>query len=95
MTRDAAGAPRSLLALSPDELAENTTREDGRQLQLSAHGGFVSDEVGYLYYEHTLVGPGVFDAEVLGTGLCIVQGSGEPCERLRLNGSTLLWPVSE
>jgi hypothetical protein len=35
----------------------------------------VYQAVGYLYYEHTLVGPGVFDAEILGTGLCLVSGA--------------------
>jgi len=95
LTRDATGAPLSLLELSPDELADNTARADGRQLVLAAHGGLVSDNVGYLYYEHTLIGPGVFDAEILGTGLCIVSDTARPCERLEVNGSTVLWPASE
>jgi hypothetical protein len=94
LTRDAAFAPQALWALSAEELADNATREDGRQLRLSAHGGFVSDNQGYLYYEHTLVGPGVFDAEVLGTGLCIVSDPAEACERLESNGSSVLWPAS-
>ena len=94
LTRDASGAPLSLLSLSAAELADNAAREDGRHLVLSAHGGFVSDNVGYLYYEHTLIGPGVFDAEVLGTGLCIVSQADEPCERLEIDGSSVLWPAS-
>ncbi len=72
LTRDAAGALQSLLTLNAHELADNATREDGRQLLLTPRGGFVSDQLGYLYYEHTVVGPGVLDAEVVGTGLCIV-----------------------
>lgn len=92
LTRDGTGAEVELLALSADERASNAAREDARQLVLSPHGGFVSDNVGYLYYEHTLLGPGVFDAQVLGTGLCIVSDPSQPCERLEVDSSTLLWP---
>jgi hypothetical protein len=94
LTRDAGGVPQSLLALSAAERAANAARTDGRQLVLSAHGGFVSENVGYLYYEHSLVGPGVFDVQVLGTGLCIVSATDQPCERLEVEGSSVLWPPS-
>lgn len=95
LARDAAGAPRSLLALSSEELADNAARSDGRQLVLSARGGFVHDDVGYLYYEHALVGPGVFDVEELGTGLCVVSDPEQPCERILKGESSVLWAADE
>jgi hypothetical protein len=89
------GEPRSLLALSAAEAADNAARTDGRQLVLSPHGGFVYDDVGYLYYEHALVGLGPFDAAVLGTGLCVVTAPDQPCTRLDVGGDTKLWPPSD
>lgn len=95
LVTDADGMPQTLLALSEEEVAENEAREDGRQLALSPRGGFSHEDVGYLYYEHVLLGPGVWDAEVLGTGLCVVSSPDEPCTRLEQEGSTWLWPPSE
>lgn len=92
---DESGTPQTLLALSEDEIAGNEAREDGRQLALSPRGGFSREDVGYLYYEHVLLGPGVWDAEVLGTGLCVVSSPDEPCTRLEQDGSPMLWPPSE
>lgn len=49
-----------MLALSPDELAENSSRKDGRTLALVPTGGFSTgfsaDERGYLFYDHVLRG---------------------------------------
>lgn len=94
LSRDGSGQPQSLLVLSRDELAANAARTDGRELALIAGGGFVSDAVGYLYYEHALRGPGPFDSENLGTGLCVVSDPDEPCERLTVDGDSRLWPPS-
>src|SRR5262249_2700770 len=88
------GTPRTLLPLTDSELRENRERTDGRQLALVPRGGFVHDGSGYLYYEHRLVGPGVFDSELLGTGLCVLDaGQGtDPCRRIEASGSDVLFP---
>lgn len=90
---DEQGTPRSLLPLSDDEIAANTDRDDGRHLELVPVGGFVHDGVGYLYYEPTWFGPGFFDAEKLGTGLCLLEADGA-CRRVEIDGTTLLFPPS-
>lgn len=80
---------RSILTLSPTEQAENATRTDGRRLALVPTGGFAHDGLGYLYYDHVLRGPGFFDAETLGTGLCVLDPkSPEACERI---DATISW----
>jgi len=89
---DSNGNPASLLALSESELLENAARNDGRSLELTATGGFVRDGQGYLFYEHTLRGPGAFDAVNLGSGLCVRKADEPSCERIVVDGSTLLWP---
>jgi hypothetical protein len=92
---DASG-PRSLLALDAVELVANATRTDGRTLALVPGGGFTANNTGYLYYDHVLRGPGFFDAESLGTGLCVITpSSAAPCERIVENGSTILWRPDE
>jgi len=83
--------PRSILPLSAAEQDENSARDDGRHLELVPVGGLVHDGVGYLFYEPTLFGPGFFDSEKLGTGLCVLDG-GDDCERVTLDGSTILFP---
>jgi hypothetical protein len=90
---DDAGAPRSLLLLSDDEMEQNAEREDGRRLELLPVGGFVHEAVGYLYYEPTWLGPGFFDAEKLGTGLCVLEGDGS-CRRVEIDGETTLFPAT-
>lgn len=94
LVTDASGAPQALLTLSEAEVAETEQREDGRKLVLAPRGGLSHDGVGYLYYEHVLLGLDVFDAEVLGTGLCVVSTADEPCRRIEHDGSTILWPPS-
>lgn len=69
-----------VLGLSDEEVAANAARTDGKQLALRPTGGVVADDVGYLYYEHVLRGPGLFDEEVLGTALCVLDGDG--CARV-------------
>lgn len=90
LLRDERGVPRSLLQLNEAEtLASN--RQEERRLELVPVGGFVHEGVGYLYYEPTWFGPGFFDAEKLGTGLCLIE-SDEHCRRLEVGGDTLLFP---
>ncbi len=87
---DGAG-PRSILSLSPDELADNASRTDGRRLVLVPTGGFASAGLAYVYYDHVLRGPGFFDEQLLGTGLCVLDpASANGCERVDA-GSTILW----
>jgi|GEM_PF-2269819 hypothetical protein len=88
---DAAGAPASLLALTPQETAANAARSDGRQLALVPFGGFVYAGLGYLFYDHALVGPGIFDEESQGTGLCVRADQAVTCNRVTVNGDTILW----
>ena len=89
---DEAKAPVSALPLSAAEIADDAVREDGKRLVLVPSGGFVHDEVGYLYYEERLNGPGFFDSEFLGRGLCVFrEGPTQPCERISVAGSTRLW----
>lgn len=87
--------PRSLLALTPEEVDANFTRTDGRHLALAPTGGFSHDGIGYLYYDHVLRGPGPFDAEVLGGGLCMIEPKSTTCDRVRSADSTLLWHPDE
>lgn len=71
----------SIIALTPEEEAENSGRTDGRELQLRCTGGFVHEGRGYLYYEKVLAGPGLFDSVVLGMGICLSDEPLFPCER--------------
>ncbi|MCE9575604.1 MAG: hypothetical protein K8W52_20805, partial [Deltaproteobacteria bacterium] len=84
-------APTSLLALTADEVAANAARTDGRRLALLPTGGVVHDGTGYLFYDHAVLGPGVFDREDLGTGLCALAAGAAACERIRAGGTTVLW----
>ena len=88
---DASGAPASLLALTPQETQANAARTDGRQLALVPFGGFVYAGHGYLLYDHALLGPGIFDEESLGTGLCVRADQAVTCDRVTLNDDTILW----
>ena len=88
---DASATPASLLALTPQETQANAARIDGRQLALVPFGGFVYVGLGYLFYDHALVGPGIFDEESLGTGLCVRADQAVTCDRVTLNGDTVLW----
>lgn len=88
-----AGArPASLLALTAAEDAANAARTDGKRLALLPRGGFVHGGDGYLFYVHALVGPGVWDVEELGSGLCVLPAGAAACERLAVGGDTILWP---
>lgn len=93
LTLDSNGTPQSLLSLTDDELKANAARTDGRALALAPTGGFVYDGVGYLFYEQNLLGPGVFESELVGTGLCVVSGDGA-CRRAEASGSSVLFPPS-
>jgi hypothetical protein len=88
--------PVVALALSEAEVQANAARTDGRRLDLVPLGGFVHEGLGYLYYDQRLSGPGIFDSELLGRGLCIFEeGPTAPCLRVTVGGQTLLWgPVS-
>jgi hypothetical protein len=92
---DASGAPASLLALTQQETEANVARTDGRQLALVPLGGFVYAGLGYLFYDHTLVGPGIFDEESLGTGLCVRADQAVTCDRVSVNGDTILWTQAQ
>jgi len=82
----------SPLALAAAEQVDNAGRTDGKQLALVPLGGAVADGVGYLYYDHVVRGPGLFDAEPLGTGLCVLAPGATACERVTdAAGSTVLW----
>jgi len=92
--RDASGAPQPLVPLLPEEEQANAARTDGRFLDITPQGGFVHDRRGVLYYQQVLRGPGIFDAEVLGVGVCLADGPGTPCVRdatLVFAGSTPAW----
>lgn len=92
LVRDDDGKPVSCLELSAGEVVENAAREDGRRLDLVPGAGFVHESVGYLFYDERLSGPGIFDQETLGRGLCVFEdGPAKPCRRLTLDGSTRLW----
>ena len=94
LVTDPGGAPRSLLALTPAEVAANAARTDGRRLALLPRGGFVDGGDGYLLYGHALLGPGLFDVEELGTGLCVLAAGATACERVAGGGGdTILWPA--
>jgi hypothetical protein len=92
----AAGPIRSVLALSVDEQAENAARTDGRRLALVPTGGFAHDGLAYLYYDHVLRGPGFFETQIAGTGLCVLAPtSADACERIAEGASTILWRPDE
>jgi hypothetical protein len=92
--RDDAGEPVSILPLTEEEEKENAERDDGRKLTLAPQGGFVHEGAGYLYYERSLSGPGIFDAELIGTGLCVLDAGAErgSCRRVEYEGGDLLFP---
>ncbi len=85
--RDENGAPAPFIALTSEEEAENAARTDGKRISLTPRGGLVWQGKGYLYYDVMLLGPGVFDAEWQGAGLCVTPGVGSACVRQK----TLLW----
>lgn len=89
---DGAGVPRSVLALTAAEVAANQARTDGKRLALVPRGGFVHDGDGYLLYAHALHGPGIWDYQELGTGLCVLAAGATSCERVAVAGDTMLWP---
>lgn len=91
LVADAAGTPTSVLALTAAEAAANLARTDGRRLALAPRGGFVHGGDGYLYYVHQLLGPGVWDVEELGTGLCVLAAGATTCARVAVDGATVLW----
>ncbi|MGC4094514.1 MAG: hypothetical protein QM756_42690 [Polyangiaceae bacterium] len=91
LTLDEQGEPVSLIALTPAEADQNAARVDGKWLALSPLGGFVYEGTGYLYYDHVLRGPGVFDATSLGSGLCILAPGAIQCERVGLSEQTVLF----
>ena len=95
LQRNADSMPTSLLALTAEERRSNRERADGRQLQLQPTGGLVHQGTGYLYYDHALVGPGLFDREHLGTGLCVLPIGAQRCNRLVRNGGSILWAPAE
>jgi len=84
---DANGAPAPFIALTPEEEAENAARTDGKRISVTPRGGLVWQGKGYLYYDVLLLGPGVFDMEWLGTGLCVTPAAGSACARQ----GALLW----
>jgi hypothetical protein len=93
LASDGTGAPQSLLPLTEEEQGENAERTDGRRLALVPRGGFTHEGAGYLYYEHTLLGPGIFDSELLGTGLCVIDPGVESliCRRVVVDGTDVLF----
>src|SRR5262249_30277394 len=86
---DATGAPASVLALTAAERAANAARTDGKRLALAPTGGVVARGVGYVYYDELLRGPGVFDVENLGTGLCTLAPGAVSC--VRVADGAVLW----
>ncbi|HKA87984.1 MAG TPA: hypothetical protein VKE22_09975 [Haliangiales bacterium] len=78
-----------IVPLLPGEIAENQARTDGRRIAVAPIGGFVAAGRGYLYYEKSLRGPGIFDAQHLGTGVCVVDAMTSACART----PDLLWTV--
>lgn len=93
---DDRGSPVSVLALTASEEADNAARGDGKRLALEPQSGLVADGTGYLFYDHVVRGPGVFDAEAVGTGLCTIDPGGTRCERITdAQGSTVLWRPGE
>jgi len=86
------GGPRAPCSRSHQQETEaNAARSDGRQLALVPFGGFVYAGLGYLFYDHALVGPGIFDEESQGTGLCVRADQAVTCIRVTVNGDTILW----
>lgn len=95
LARDDGGEPISALALTSEEVEANAARSDGRRLDLVPIGGFVSGHRGFLYYEERLSGPGIFDSEPLGQGLCLFEdGATAPCTRVVRDDTTRLWDSS-
>jgi hypothetical protein len=92
---ETSGVPASLLALTGEERAANERRRDGRRLILAPRGGFVEGTTGYLFYEHVLRGPEVFDEAVIGTGLCVLPEGASSCERVGLPDATVLFHPTE
>lgn len=92
---DADGSPVSLIELTPEEEEENATRTDGRRTELAITGGFVHEGRGFAYYKKILAGPGFFDSETVGTGVCVMEAPSEPCGRTTPSVDpaepTLLW----
>lgn len=98
---DAAGAPAPFIPLTAEEDEANRTRTDGRRVVLEARGGFGMMGRAYVYYAKLLRGPGLFDEELLGVGLCTADAPGATsvCERatpaIDPDEPTLMWIGAE
>lgn len=68
------------IALSDDELGLDQSRSDGRHTALWPLSGFVTGDVGYVFYQKVALS-NYFDVAELGTGVAKVR-AGEPAERL-------------
>jgi hypothetical protein len=90
--RNSDGSLAALLALSPAESNANASRGDGRGLMLLPRTGVSEAGASSLFYEHVLAGPGSFDFEGLGTGVCSLDRVAGTCTRaVDAFGSTVLW----
>jgi hypothetical protein len=86
------GGPAALLVLDDAETSANAARTDGRALALVPKAGFSDGGLAYLYYDHVLAGPGPYDIELLGTGMCVLDTIVGTCARaVDDSGSTVLW----
>ena len=86
------GGPAALLVLDDAETSANAARTDGRALALVPKAGFRDSGLGYLYYDRVLAGPGPYDVELLGTGICVLDSIAGTCARAVDDaGSTVLW----
>lgn len=88
LVRDESGTARSLLVLTSAENAANVWRTDSRRLALAPRASFEDAGATIVYYDHLLFGPGFFDVETIGTGICRLEGVSE-CERVA--GGAPLW----
>jgi hypothetical protein len=95
LTASDAGELLPMFALTEAELEENLAHNDDRRLSLSPTGGFVHEDIGYLFYDHVIRGPGFFDEERLGTGICVLAPGATQCDRVGGPDGTILFAPTE
>jgi hypothetical protein len=86
-----------IVPLLPAEAQGNATRTDDKRTVPVPRGGFSAGGRAYVYYDLVVRGPGLFDEEWVGAGVCPLDAPTAPCardDRLLWSGHARSWAAS-